>query len=67
MSDQASCCVQCGQPLPGISKMTNLVVSPEEAEERNWSGIANPDGTLTVKMCLQCQMVRSAQAKTSSR
>ena len=56
-------CVQCGQPLPGTSKLTDFSLPASEARERNWTGRANADGSVTVKMCFQCQINRAEAAK----
>jgi hypothetical protein len=56
-------CVQCGQPIPGTSKMTELAVPEAEARERNWTGNADGSGTVTVKMCFQCQINRAEAAE----
>lgn len=60
-------CVQCEQPIPAMSKLAELVVSEGEAREQNWPGKSNPDGTVTVKMCIQCQIQRAEAAKQRSR
>jgi hypothetical protein len=56
-------CVQCGQPIPGTSKLTDFVLPENEARELDWPGKPNPDGTVTVKMCFQCQINRAEAAK----
>jgi hypothetical protein len=59
-------CVNCHQPLPLGSKLTLTSVSQEEAERNGWIGQENSDGTLTVDMCLQCQINRSKNKKEGS-
>jgi hypothetical protein len=49
-------CVKCGQTIPGASKLADFVLPSSEALARDWSGKLNPDGTITVKMCIQCQI-----------
>jgi hypothetical protein len=39
--------------------MTVSQVSREEAERHGWIGQENPDHTLNVDMCLECQMIHS--------
>lgn len=56
-------CVGCGQRLSATSKLTKLSISAQEAMERGWEGAGNEDGTVTVHMCLQCQITRSNRAK----
>ncbi len=55
----ATTCVQCGKTIPGMSKLAEHVVSASEANERNWACRANLDGTVTVRMCIQCQIQRA--------
>ena len=52
-------CIICHQPLPGNSKLTTLSVPVEEALQNGWNGHRDPDGTVAVDMCLQCQIDRS--------
>lgn len=60
-----SACVQCGQLLPGNSKLADLQIQPAEAEGKRWASEAAPDGMVKVKMCLQCQISRSERQKKS--
>jgi len=48
------------------SKLTLVSVLRKEAEEKGWAGEENSDGTLTVDMCLQCQIDRSENQKKRS-
>lgn len=59
MSMEPQSCVICHQPLPRNSKLTTASVPPEEAAQNGWTGHKNADGTVTVGMCLQCQIDRS--------
>jgi len=59
----AAQCVQCEQPIPPMSKLADYALPEGEARERNWSGELNPDGTVTVRMCIQCQIQRTEAAK----
>jgi hypothetical protein len=52
-------CVNCGKLLPSASKMTRSAVSSVEATSKQWAGDKNNDGTISVDMCLQCQIARS--------
>lgn len=63
MREPVPSCVQCGQPLPPMSKLTEQQLPQAEAAERNWDGRQNPDGSVTVRMCLQCQIERSEALK----
>ena len=58
-SVESRSCVICHQLLPGNSKLTIASVQAEEAVQNEWNGHHNPDGTVTVGMCLQCQIDRS--------
>ena len=58
-SMETQTCVICSQPLPRNSKLTTASVPPEEATKNGWAGQKNPDGTVIVDMCLQCQIDRS--------
>ncbi|MFL6446606.1 MAG: hypothetical protein ACJ746_02815 [Bryobacteraceae bacterium] len=60
-------CVQCGQPIPGTSKLADVVLPESEAKERQWSGKPNGDGTVTVKLCIQCQINQAELLKQGSR
>jgi len=64
MSEDERKCVRCGEPLPGMSKMTEEKVTAAEVEEFGWQGRpAVGEGMVTVAMCLQCQIVRSEDRK----
>ena len=56
-------CVICRQPLPLKSKLTLACVPREEAERNGWTGEQNSDSTVTIDMCLQCQIDRSKSHK----
>jgi hypothetical protein len=62
----AATCVQCGQTIPGTSKLADVAMPESEARERNWQGTPNPDGTVTVKLCIQCQVNRAEASKQRS-
>jgi hypothetical protein len=38
-------------------------VANDEADTFHWAGERNSDSTVTVDMCLQCQITRSERAK----
>jgi len=59
-------CIMCHQPLPRNSKLTVTFVSSEEAVQNGWTGESNQDGTVSVPMCLQCQIERSKHRKPSA-
>jgi hypothetical protein len=43
--------------------MTDFTVPEAEALERRWTGKSKNDGTVTVKLCFQCQINRAEAAK----
>lgn len=57
LSEQRTC-VSCHQPLPPRSKLTLATITREEGERNGWTGQQNSGGTVTVDMCLQCQIDR---------
>jgi hypothetical protein len=59
-------CVRCGKALPPASKMSRLAVTSAEATTNQWLGEENVDGTVSVEMCLQCQILRSARSERLS-
>jgi hypothetical protein len=56
-------CVVCEQPLPMKSKFAQAEISRDEAERHGWQGETNAKDTVTVPMCLQCQIDRSKAQK----
>jgi hypothetical protein len=62
LSEQRTC-VSCHQLLPPRSKLTLATVPQEEGERNGWAGQQNSDETITVDMCLQCQIDRSKSRK----
>jgi hypothetical protein len=62
-SNKQRSCVRCGQALPSMSKLTQQRVANDEADTFHWAGERNSDSTVTVDMCLQCQITRSERAK----
>lgn len=42
-----------------MSKLTKQVIPEEQAAERHWEGTRNGNGTVTVGMCVQCQIDRA--------
>jgi hypothetical protein len=66
MSVKSRNCVICHQPLPPRSKLTLASVPQNEADENGWAGQTTSDGTLTVDMCLQCQIDRAKNQKERS-
>lgn len=63
LRDSERFCDGCGQKLPAGSKLGQQVVSKEEAASRGVSGTPNPDGTVTIDLCLDCRVKRANQMK----
>jgi hypothetical protein len=56
-------CVCCGKALPWASVTTQPSIPKMEAQQHGWTGREQPDGTVTINMCLQCQIHRSERKK----
>jgi hypothetical protein len=56
-------CVRCGKPLPASSKMTEEEVAVSEARGNGWTGRGCGADSLTVAMCLACQIARAQERK----
>jgi hypothetical protein len=56
-------CVSCGQILPSMSKMSRVPLPAAEVAQNGWPGEQNPDGTVTVDLCMQCRIVRAERLK----
>lgn len=63
LRDDDRFCDGCGQKLPARSKLSQQSISKEEAVERGVTGIENPDGTVTIDLCLDCRVNRANQLK----
>jgi hypothetical protein len=55
-------CDSCGQKLPPSAKLAQQTMSVEEARAWGSSTAPDPDGTVTVDICLACR-IRKAQAR----
>jgi hypothetical protein len=56
-------CDGCGQKLPSTSKLSQQKVSKQEAASLGASAAENPDGTVTIDLCLQCRVSRANRIK----
>jgi hypothetical protein len=57
-------CDGCGQRLPAQSKLSHQKMSKEEASQLGVTAMeGNPDGTVTVDLCLNCRVQRSNRLK----
>jgi hypothetical protein len=56
-------CDGCGQKLPAGSMLARQAVSKGEAAEMGSAAAANPDGTVTVDLCLDCRVKRANRIK----
>ncbi|MGB6944773.1 MAG: hypothetical protein WBE37_20415 [Bryobacteraceae bacterium] len=56
-------CDGCGQKLPPGSRLSLQVMSKAEAEALGAPGVENPDGTVTIDLCLNCRVQRANRIK----
>ena len=56
-------CNGCGQKLPVGSKLSEQTLSTDEATLYGSPATPNPDGTVTIDLCLQCRVTRANQLK----
>ncbi len=59
LRDDAIYCDSCGQKLPLSAKLAQQTLT--EPEARGWGSVtaADPDGTVTVDICLACRIARA--------
>jgi len=62
LRDDARYCDACGQKLPPKAMLAQQNVSREEAARFQSMAPANPDGTVTIDLCLACR-IRLAQGR----
>jgi len=63
LKDDGRYCDGCGQKLPPASRLAMQAVPKAEAEAMNARGTENPDGTVTIDLCLNCRIARSNRIK----
>jgi len=51
-------CDGCGQKLPPAAKLGQQTMSVEEARAYGSQAPANPNGTVTIDLCLACRLRR---------
>ena len=57
-------CDGCGQKLPPQSKLSQQKMSKDEATQLGVAVMTeNPDGTVTVDLCLNCRVQRANRLK----
>jgi hypothetical protein len=56
-------CDGCGQRLPPGAKLGRQTMTPDEARKYRSAAAANPDGTVTIDLCLACRIRRAEAAK----
>jgi len=62
--DSERFCDECGQKLPPQSKLSQQAMSKNEATEMGVAAMReNPDGTVTVDLCLNCRVQRANRLK----
>ena len=63
LQDGERVCDGCGQKLPAGSKLSQQAVGKDEAQVFGAVGTENPDGTVTIDLCLNCRVVRANRRK----
>ena len=66
LRDDARYCDGCGQKLPPKAMLATRTVSPGEAHRYRADAPANPDGTVTIDLCLACRIEQSRRASPDS-
>ena len=61
--DDARYCDGCGQKLPPKAMLGQQTMSREEAETYREGMAANPDGRVTIDLCLACRIQRADRLK----
>jgi len=56
-------CDGCGQKIPMAAKLGQQNMSVEEARAYGSQAPANPDGTVTIDLCLACRLRRADAMK----
>ena len=56
-------CDGCSQKLPPGAKLGQQMMSVEEARAYGSQAPANPDGTVTIDLCLACRLRRADAMK----
>jgi hypothetical protein len=59
-------CDGCGQKLPPGSKLSEQMVPADEAARFGSGASPNPDGSVTIDLCLQCRILRADRLKRGS-
>ena len=63
LRDGVRCCDGCGQKLPAGSKLSEQSVAREEALGIGAAGRENPDGSVSIDLCLNCRIQRANRLK----
>jgi hypothetical protein len=63
LQGQERLCDGCGQKLPRQSKLSQQAVPKTEAGAMGAEGQENPDGTVTIDLCLNCRVARANRIK----
>lgn len=59
LRENARFCDGCGQKLPASAKLSQQPVSKNEAARMGAAGVENPDGTVSIDLCLACRVKRA--------
>jgi len=63
LRDDGRYCDGCGQKLPPKAMLARETMSREEADTYRSGLEANPDGTVTIDLCLACRIRRANGAR----
>jgi hypothetical protein len=63
LKDNERYCEGCRQKLPAMSKLSRATLPQEDAGQSGWTGDLNNDGTVTIDLCLRCQIERAERLK----
>ena len=61
--DGADYCDGCGQKLPPNAMLARQRMPPEQAAKYRADAEVNPDGTVTIDLCLACRIRESNSRK----
>ena len=63
LRDDGRYCDGCAQRLPASAKLGQETMTLEEARAFGSAAPANPDGTVTIDLCLACRIQRAEKRK----
>jgi hypothetical protein len=63
MGAEGRVCDGCGQKIPAGAKLGQEIVTADEARAYESSAPANPDGSVTIDLCLMCRIRRGERLR----